>query len=476
VIDMGAYEVRRQKTTKAVLKILLEPLSRLKYKILTKLSETRRTIRYANFRPISKDGVIFGIGDHVASIAVFLERGNIEMFLKRLAELTSKLLAEPLRGRALFIPELDELARKASLIVAPYPNVPTNSKLLVHVATTVHATGGHTRVIEDIAAALPDYRHVLVITGMHESHPTLASLKLRFDELSLNVHLLQSLSWTEKARELSSLIAALGPKAVLLLAHQDDSIAYVGVAKHSAPRVLFLHHADHQPSLGASRFDYTHVDLTPACHRVCASQTHLHASLLNLTVKDIGTVQLVERHPIIGVTCGSSHKYEGSSEFSYAQLLAALFSGGVDRVLHIGDMPASQKDQICADIVASGQDASRVVFLPNTPSLATKLLEISPDFYLTSHPIGSGKATVEALSVGLPILCVSPASTLPLLVPDMTFRTSVLVSALGQIPAAIHRLETERSTLAKRSREIYEKHYSPSAFREGLLLAINLDL
>lgn len=462
-----------KKSVKTRLKVLWKPLCWLNYKILAEMNQTRFKRRYANFRPSSSNAVVFGIGEYIAPIAVFLERGNIEMFLNRLSELIGRLLTEPLRGRALFIPELDELARKASLIVAPDSNPPTNSKLLVHVATTVYPFGGHTRVIEDIAATLPDYQHVLIITAMHKSHPTLASLKPRFDELRLKVHLLQCLSRAEKTRELSSLIGALGPDAVLLLAHHDDSVAYAGVAGHAARRVLFLHHADHEPSLGASRLDYAHVDLTPACHAICASHPHLRASLLNLTVKDIGTVQLIERRPMIGVTCGSGHKYAGSREFSYAQLLAALFSCGVARILHIGDMPASQKDKICADIVASGQDASRVVFLPNTPSLATKLVELSPDFYLTSHPLGGGKATVEALSVGLPILRVCPVSTFPLLGADMTFSTSVLVSDLAQVPAAIHRLETEKSTLARRSRGIYEKHYSPSAFRQGLLLAIN---
>jgi hypothetical protein len=136
-------------------------------------------------------------------------------------------------------------------------------------------------------------------------------------------------------------------------------------------------------------------------------------------------------------------------------------------------MPASQKDQICADIVASGQDVSRVVFLPNTPSLAKKLVEISPDFYLTSHPIGSGKAAVEAMIVGLPIMYVCPVSTPPLLNPDMTFAASVPVSTLEQIPAAVHRLETEKNSLAERSRAIYEKQYSPTTCREGLLSAIS---
>src|ERR1700730_13334886 len=363
-----------KKSAKIQIKVILKPLSLLKGKILRKFTNIRHKIRYANFRPSSCNAVVCGIGDYVASAAVFLECGNIEMFLDRLAELTVKLLSEPLRGRALFCPELDELARKASLIITPDSNPTRDSKVLVHVATTVYPTGGHTRVIEDIAATLPDYRHVLIITDMDKSHPALAYLKPRFDGLRMKVHLLQCLSRAEKTRELSSLIGALGPEAILLLAHHHDSVAYTGVTGHAARHVLFLHHTDYEPSLGASRLDYAHVDLTPTCHSICASRPYLNASLLNLTVKDIGTVRLIERHPIIGVTCGSSYKYAGSNEFSYAQLLAALFSSGVIRVLHIGDMPASQKDQICADIAASGQDASRVVFLPNTPSLATKLV------------------------------------------------------------------------------------------------------
>lgn len=430
--------------------------------------------RYRNFRPTcADDAVVRGIDEQVAYLTRLLDRGNMEVFLKRLAELTYKLLFGPLWGRALFVPELDELVRRASLIITPKPNPRTNSNLLVHIATEVYPTGGHTRVMEDIVASLPEYRHVLILTGMREVHPNLVSLKPRFDELSLDIRLLRTSGWTNRASELSSLITELCPQAILLFAHQEDSIANAGVAGHSAPRILFLHHADHQPSLGAFRADYAHVDLTPGCHNICASRSHLRASLLNLTVKDMGAVELPRRHPMIGATCGSPHKYLGSSEFSYAQLLAALFAAGVGQILHIGDMPEEEKNQIRSEITANGQDASRVVFLPNTPSLAAKLLEISPDFYLVSHPIVGGKATVEALSVGLPILHARPASALPLLAVDMTFGISVMVSNLEQISAAVHRLETEKSTLAKRSREVYEKHYPPASFREALLSALN---
>lgn len=451
----------------------MKPIPQLKQDVLVRLAELRDKFRYANFRPYSGDGAVFGVGDHVDSIAAILERGNMEMFLKRLAELTHRLSSEPLWGRALFIPELDNLAREAGCLLAPRPTAKTKSKLLVYVATEVFPIGGHSNVIGDVVIALPDYRHTLILTAMDRSHPAVISMKLRFEERNLDVHFLTCPSRAEKARELASLIGALAPWAVLMLASYDDSVAYSAVAGNATQRVLFLHHADHQPSLGASRPDYIHVDLTPACHSVCASRPDLHPSLLNLTARDIGTVQLANRHDVIGVTCGSPYKYSGSIEFSYAQLVAALFSAGVARLFHVGDMSDSQRNQIYGDLVANGQDPNRLVLLPNVSSLAAKLLEISPDFYLTSHPLGGGKATVEALSMGLPVLFVCPASRLPLLGPDMTFGTAIPISTLGQVPEAIRRLESEKTTLAKRSREIYETHYSANAFREGLLRAIN---
>jgi hypothetical protein len=448
-----------------------------KYRIFIPLKGQPSEDTYSHLRLRSgSDAVVVGIEDQISAIAAFLKRGDIETFTRRLCELTVQLLAEPLWGRALFIPELDELARNASLIVTPSPNRTIDSKLLVHVASVVHPIGGHTRVIEDIAAALPEYQHVLIVTNMPNLAPMeLAPLLPRFEELHIRVRLLKGSRWAKKVRELSSLVATLGPQAVLLLAHYADSIAFVGVAGHAAPRVLFLHHCDHMPALGASRADYTHIDLTPGCHRFCSLRPNLQASLVNLTVKDRGTVRLIEHHPIVGVTCGREGKYQGTSDFSYGQLLAALFLAGVGKIYHIGDMPKWQTDEICADITANGQDASRVTFLPNVPSLSTKLIEISPDFYLVSHPLVGGKATVEAMSVGLPILFARPPSASPLLNVDMTFGASVQVSDLVQIPAAVQRLEAEKETLAMNSRAVYEKYYLPAAFREGLLSAIRIN-
>lgn len=435
---------------------------------MAKVGDALDRARNAKFEPSSTDAaVVTGISDHVASVASFLNRGDIERFLQRLS-LLAESLARQLRGQALYVPELDELALRAGIGVRqPFP-APRRQKLLVHVATEVAATGGHTRVIEDIAATFPQYRQQLIVTNPDTPESSLTGLKDRFSTLGLDVHLLQCLRRSERARELSSLICALAPEAVLLFTHPDDSVASVAVQGRSAARVLFFHHSDHQPSLGATRSDYIHVDLTPTCNRFCRSRQTLRASLLNLTVRDVGLVNPTGSDGLAAATCGSAHKYEGVQDFSYAGLLGNLLAGGVTRFVHIGDMPARQMDQIRAEIQARGQDSSRVTFLPNTPSLADKLKEVAPDFYLTSHPIGSGKATVEAMSVGLPILFVCAERTPPLLNPDMTVGNSVPIRKLDQAEAALKRIQTEKAVLAKASRETYEKLYSVQQFKETL--------
>ena len=118
---------------------------------------------------------------------------------------------------------------KLALSLAGQSAKPIDPKHLIYVATQVYSTGGHTRVIEDIVTVIPDYRHDLILTSMSSAEPHLVSLRARFDELGLKVHLLDNASPIEKAREVSSLIGALGAEAVLIFSHPYDPVANLGV-------------------------------------------------------------------------------------------------------------------------------------------------------------------------------------------------------------------------------------------------------
>jgi len=374
------------------------------------------------------------------------------------------------RGQVLFVPSLDELCRKASLPQQPAGRV-ADPGLVVYVATQIDIIGGHTKLIEDIVAALPGKRHLLVLTAMQPStHPFLTALIKRFASLGVEVRPLKPSSPIDKVFELSSLISSVAPRTVFLAAHQFDVVASIGVKIGAAPQVVFLHHADYEPSLGASRTDYLHIDLIPACHQFCKS--YVPALLLPLTTQDLGLAEVKTRQRPIGVTCGSASKYLGFVEFSYGQLAAALFHAGVENLVHIGEVPSKQKGEIRREI---GPNAGRLEFIGNVPSLAAELIKIAPDFYLSSHPIGGGKAIIEALSVGLPILFPCPASTPTLMNSDLSFGAGLQIERLDEVPAALMRAKRERQNLGRIGRAVYEQRYSAAAFRDKLLTILGGD-
>jgi hypothetical protein len=403
-----------------------------------------------------------------------LTRRELDAVLDTTGKLAYQLCMLPaLMGRALFLPQLDALMEDAAKAFVPAAMHPAAGPIVVHVATEVYETGGHTRVLEDIARALPEYRHVLILTDIMENYRAgrlvLGFLKGRFDTIKLEVIFLQETTLAQKALELAAHIARLAPQAVALLGHHFDTIANAGVSGHSAPRVLYIHHCDFSPALGATRGDYIHVDVTPSCHAMCKTVRASPSVFLGLSVEDRGVVEFSARKSLVGVTCGGPHKYAGRNEFSYAELLAALFANGIENIIHIGAMSPEQMNQIQKEIDALGQDAGRVIFQGNTPSLTDSLQEIMPGFFLCSFPTGGGKAMLEAMSVGLPLLIPRPGSTAPLIGADIAHGVGLTIKTLQDVPGIVRRLRTEEQGLGRRHREIFEQYYSMPVFRKKLL-------
>jgi glycosyltransferase involved in cell wall biosynthesis len=132
-------------------------------------------------------------------------------------------------------------------------------------------------------------------------------------------------------------------------------------------------------------------------------------------------------------------------------------------------MPRAQKNAIQEDIRAMKQDAAKLIFLGNVPSLASALKEIAPDFFLCSYPEGGGKTMVEAISVGLPILAPRAQATPPLICADMSMGAALTITTLEEVPQAVKRLKTEQKELSQHTREIFEQHYAFSIFQKKLL-------
>jgi hypothetical protein len=414
----------------------------------------------------------------VAQMATLLSAGDAEGVLKTAFHVTAGLFFRgEHKGKALFLPAFDvALQQVAHALVSPARH-PPNVHNVLHIATEVYETGGHTRVMEDIVRASQEKNHLLILTDIagrySDGKLDSEALLRRFDEIGLRVFILQGSSLSSKVRDLVNLVASIAPGNIFLNAHHYDAVAYASIAGPSAPHVHFLHHADHAPSLGATRQDYRHYDLTPACHDACKSYG-LTAEMMHLTVGSVAEMAIDSHAPLAGVTCASPEKYQGVNVFSYAHLLASLFDAGVEKMFHVGPISDDQRQAIEKELKDLHQDEKKIVFIGAVPSISDLIQKLPVAFYLNSHPTGGAKALVEVLGLGLPIVMTKVPSPTPLLTPDLTLGAGLVVRDLGDVPAIVKRLKNEARELGKKSRHVFNEAYDPGIFKRTVEQALQI--
>ena len=371
-------------------------------------------------------------------------------------------------GKALFVPHIDsavkEIGRGIDSNFSKIPNG-TSNNIVIHIATEVYSTGGHTRIIEDIAGIFPRHQHILVLTDLYGNcqagRANVSGLNDRFLKKNIKVIFLGDGSITERVKRLREIVSNFKPKVVSLMAHHFDVVTYSAVNDSLAASVLFFHHADHQASLGATRTDYAHIDFGPACYHACSSNQFLNHTMIGMTVPDAKPLKKVRSNePLIGATSGNWHKFVGFNSFTYIDLLIALFKNGVGKFYHIGGVPDDQISIIRSTIQGIGGNSDWITFTGEVQSLQNTMREIEPDFYMNSHPTGGGRATVEAMSLGLPIIDPAPPSINRLTHDDMTLGMSMRVMNINDIGSILARINEDIEYISFGTRSIYEKNYT----------------
>lgn len=422
-------------------------------------------------------------GPHESRLSEMLSQGQLEAVLAGVARLALNCACRSdLVGRALYVPRLDDLVRRTGEQVrADRQTTPMRSvhqQVVVHVATEVYAVGGHTRVIEDIARALPELSHLLVLTDVSRNYE-LGRLRLdpvagRLQDAGIETVVLRASTLVGRVTELADMMVTVAPAAIFLMAHHHDVVAFGGIHGGSAPAVVFCHHANYLPSLGATRGDYKHADLGPGSHAFCRDRLSAQPFYLGLTLDadHPAPPPRPARAPMVAATSGRWEKFVGIDQFDYGSLLVAILNSGVDRVHHIGPTPEDGRRALGWLLVAHGHDPRRLVFVPPVPSLAAALAELDPDFYLASHPVTGSKAIVEAMSLGLPVVNPHPTAGSPLTHEDVTLGRALRVRTFEDVPDVVARLERERVALGTEMRSGFEAEYTASRFRKRLLTLI----
>ncbi len=312
-------------------------------------------------------------------------------------------------GLRLFSQGLDNLipyiAQLMHLEATPPPK--SNADVCI-IATNFYTTGGHTRVGQDIARLLPpDQRPLMIMTNTgganlrYRDAPSRPGLQTDFRERAFL--LLHAPTLVEKIVELFQMLKAARASRIILLCHPFDVVAIVATWPFRDV-VEFVHHVDHTPALGATLPFSAHVDLTYTCHRACR-EAGLNAVFASMTS---AVVDAPPRGRAPGrlrfATCADERKYAGRRRHGWIDYAVAAMRLPGAEFVHIGGASEGMQTEIRQALSAAGLDPARYVFVGQKDSLPAELVASQPDVYLGSYPIGGGKAALEAMLAGVPVI------------------------------------------------------------------------
>ena len=420
------------------------------------------------------------VQDTEERVAGALERGHLAEALDIVIRGVDALVSRPeLVGRALFVPLLDqmvcEIGERLVDSVAPQTlRAGTHHQLVL--ATETYATGGHSRIVEDLCRHLP--HPVIVLTDLfgRVGSGALPVEHLRRAAGDTPVWVLPPGTAIAKTIDLMRTVVRLRPQSIWMLTHHQDAIGCAALSprRFAVPRV-FIHHADHNPSLGCTIDALHHVDMVRQTANTCAAALQRGTGYLPLHVHDLGarpqSRRAIEQASV--VTCGAPQKYARSGPLAYPAIVAAVLDTVGGPMHHIGPLPEDAVADVRAHLVRCGIAPERFRHLGAVPSLWQCLRELDADAYMTSAPLGGGRAAIEAQGCGMPIVYFDPRdSGQPLLARDVYNPSAHGWSTPADLAVALRAALADAPAQSAASRAFYEAGFSSAAFAAAMQRAV----
>ncbi|PYE22845.1 tetratricopeptide repeat protein [Paraburkholderia silvatlantica] len=277
----------------------------------------------------------------------------------------------------------------------------------VVLATEVYRLGGHTAVIEDLLKTQCfGPRVVLMLTDAFN----MADLSVIADRFGMAVEsevapkgsLVPKLDWALNR------LRALRPRRLVLMNHHNDAVTIAAAQPSLADETIFYHHGDHQLCLGVTLEHTVHVDPHPMGFHNCRDVVGVrNAVYWPFIAEDAGgrTAATWMRDGTLRTSStGSSNKFESPYKIQYADVIPQVLActGGVH--VHIGPLSESTLSRIRGALIALAIPPQRFVHIPWVRSVWKALQALQIDVLIASFPQGGGKALIEAMGSGTPVI------------------------------------------------------------------------
>ncbi|MGP8439558.1 hypothetical protein ACT2FY_30300 [Paraburkholderia fungorum] len=417
---------------------------------------------------------IGALSDELASL---FEAGDIESVLGRIQAFVRAVDADRRAVAKVFAdPVLDEWCQRIGATVAALPELSSPAQEperadCVILATELYRAGGHSAVIGDLVrTGRFGSRTVLLLTDTLDSaDPEISAERfgpLVESEIAPAGSLLEKLRWTFLQ------LLVLRPRRLILFNHHYDSVAIAAAQPGVADEIVFYHHGDHQLCLGVTLTHTLHVDPHALGFHHCRAAHGLTQNVFwPLIVDDLGAPRPFTNHRTALRTCssGSSNKFELDYKYKYVDLVPRILACTGGTHVHIGPLSGGALRRLYSGLDALLVPHDRFVHIPWVQSVWRALQQQRIDVYLTSFPLGGGRAAIEAMGAGIPIIghsCyVSPFYGGQ----DMLYPQAFLWETPDQLLSHVgcvdfQQLERE----SHQARAHYEQHHTASALKRAI--------
>lgn len=410
-----------------------------------------------------------------------ISQKNYEYALSMVAQHVGSIkFSEEYRGSHVFMPELDDLVQRIGqaktqqfLSDFAYP-VDSNRDMLVVLATELYNFGGHTKVIEDMVLHHQG-PSMIILTDLYGSYSngglSIGEIQEKFP-INTSIFITPAIFLHRKVDYIINLLLTLGPRNIVIAAHHDDVVAYASANASVNANHIFLHHADHNPSLGSTVGHYRHVDVSINVKNICSDILAKQTEYLPLYVDDMGVKTFLNGTDNFStVTSGSEAKFFSHGATLYCEFIEALASEIPGKHYHIGPIPEEYLLQIINHLIVRGINPDKFCHIPWVSSLWSTLLEIDAHVYFSSFPMHGGRAAAEVLGCGYPVISWvehQPSDKIFLRTEYVYPEGTPTWGATSEIGSALSYVKENHASLSSRSRQFYCQNHSQEVFLDAL--------
>lgn len=205
-------------------------------------------------------------------------------------------------------------------------------------------------------------------------------------------------------------LRSLEPITLVLLTHNQDSLGIATAYSKIAEKVVYIHHGDHHLSLGAASQDFLHVDPHNIGYFHCKDELGIKNNrywplTVNIGLLESRATPFLDEGYLVTCSSGRPEKFDANYYlYDYFKLIPKLLATTKGRHIHIGSLTSNMEEKLHHELMTAGVDLSRFIHIPWVTSVARTLVEYKIDLYVSSFPLGGGKATLEAMAAGVPLL------------------------------------------------------------------------